>query len=210
MRLSKASYSWLDLDISPWSNVGLRAVLKDPTAVQILSWPHQGSNHRPCGSKSWTFTSMLQAALSTFRSVTTFIPISTTPANINHIHSNILLDRLLLWLRSAFTVALFRQPYSMAQHLSPSRVALIFGRDFVLMIEESNQDSSSSLDIHVSLMLHSFTTRAWWILALSSWNMPEQSGKKKSIDGITWSFSTFRNSADLLCLDLNNWSNPRL
>ena len=60
------------------------------------------------------------------------------------------------------------------------------------------------------LMLHSFTTRAQWILALSSWNMPEPSGKKKSIDGITWSFSTFRNSADLLCLDLTNWSNPRL
>ena len=32
----------------------------------------------------------------------------------------------------------------------------------------------------------------------SSWNMPEPSGKKKSIGGITWSFSTFRNSADLL------------
>ena len=37
---------------TPWSNVGLRALLKGPTAVQILSWPHQGSNHRPCGSKS--------------------------------------------------------------------------------------------------------------------------------------------------------------
>ena len=35
-----------------------------------------------------------------------------------------------------------------------------------------------------------FTTRARWILALSS-------------------FSTFRNSADLLYLDLTNWSNPR-
>ena len=41
------------------------------------------------------------------------------------------------------------------------------------------------------------------------WNMPQPSGKKKSIDSITWSFSTFRNSADLLCLDLTNWSNPR-
>ena len=58
------------------------------------------------------------------------------------------------------------------------------------------------------LMLHSFTTRR--ILALLSWNMPEPSGKNKSIDGKTWSFSTFRNSADLLCLDLTNWSNPRL
>ena len=37
---------------TPWSNVGLRALLKGPTAVQILSWPHQGSNHRPCRSKS--------------------------------------------------------------------------------------------------------------------------------------------------------------
>ena len=58
------------------------------------------------------------------------------------------------------------------------------------------------------LMLHSFTTRAWWVLGLSFWNMPELSGKK-SIDGITWSFSTFRNSVDLQCLDLTNWSNPR-
>ena len=32
---------------TPWSNVGLRALLKGPTAVRILSWPHQGSNHRP-------------------------------------------------------------------------------------------------------------------------------------------------------------------
>ena len=29
------------------------------------------------------------------------------------------------------------------------------------------------------LMLHSFTTRAWWILPLSSWNMLKPSGKKK-------------------------------
>ena len=39
--------------------------------------------------------------------------------------------------------------------------------------------------------------------------MPEPSGKKKPIDGITWSFSAFRNSTDLLCLDLTNCSNPR-
>ena len=57
--------------------------------------------------------------------------------------------------------------------------------------------------------LHSFTTRAWWILALSSWNMPKPPGKKRSIDGITWSFSPFRNSANLQCLDLTNWNNPR-
>ena len=36
----------------PWSNLGLRALLKGPTAVQILSWPRRGSNHRPCGSIS--------------------------------------------------------------------------------------------------------------------------------------------------------------
>ena len=48
---------------TPWSNVGLRALLKGPTSVQItvvqiLSWPHQGSNHRPCSSTTPT----LQAA----------------------------------------------------------------------------------------------------------------------------------------------------
>ena len=32
---------------TPWSNVGLRALLKGPTALQILSWPHQGSNPQP-------------------------------------------------------------------------------------------------------------------------------------------------------------------
>ena len=42
--------------------MGLRALLKGPTAVQILSWPHQGSNRRPCGSKSSLLTTMLQAA----------------------------------------------------------------------------------------------------------------------------------------------------
>ena len=48
---------------TPWSNVELRALLKGLTAVQILSWPHQGSNlHRPCGSKSSSLTATLQAA----------------------------------------------------------------------------------------------------------------------------------------------------
>ena len=42
--------------------MGLRALLKGPTAVLILSWPHQESNHRPCGSKSSSFTTTLQAA----------------------------------------------------------------------------------------------------------------------------------------------------
>ena len=46
--------------------------------------------------------------------------------------------RLLLWLRSAFAVALFRQAFAMSQHLFPSKVALSFDRDFVLMTGESN------------------------------------------------------------------------
>ena len=105
-----------------------------------------------------------------------------------------------------------RQPHAMSQHLFPSRVAFIFGRHFVLMTGESNHFfslfqhipktfngvkvttgqlmcenySSCSLTLLCVLMLHSFTTRDWWIWALLSWNMPEPSGKKKSIDGITW------------------------
>ena len=46
---------------TPWSNVGLRALVKGPAAVQILSWPHQGSDHRPCGFKS-SQVATLQAA----------------------------------------------------------------------------------------------------------------------------------------------------
>ena len=53
------------------------------------------------------------------------------------------------------------------------------------------------------LKLYSFTTRAWWSLALLSWSMPEPSGKNP-IYGITWSFSTFRN---LQGLDLTNLRN---
>ena len=92
---------------------------------------------------------------------------------------------------------------TLCKHLFPSRVAFIFGRDFVLMTGELNH--SFSLFLHTPktfngvksglcggqfmsendsscscvLMLHSFKTRARWILALSSWNMPESSGKKK-------------------------------
>ena len=51
---------------TPWSNVGLRASLKGP-AVQILSRLHQGSNHRPCGSKSSSLTTTLQPALYQWR-----------------------------------------------------------------------------------------------------------------------------------------------
>ena len=61
-------------------------------------------------------------------------------------HTNILpfyrLDLITVWLRSAFAVALIRQPYAMSQHLFPSRVALIFGLDFVLMTGESNHSFS--------------------------------------------------------------------
>ena len=52
-------------------------------------------------------------------------------------------------------------------------------------------------DVSCSLN-HSCTVWAWWIQALSSSNISVPSGKKKSIDGITWSFSIFRKSADLI------------
>ena len=48
---------------APWSNVGLRALLKGPIAVQILSWSHQDSNHRPCGCKSSSLTTTLHATM---------------------------------------------------------------------------------------------------------------------------------------------------
>ena len=38
---------------------------------------------------------------------------------------------------------------------------------------------NDSLTLMLLLVLHSFTTSAWWILALLSWNMPGPSGKKK-------------------------------
>ena len=40
----------------PWSNVGLRALLKGPKAGQVLSRPNQGSNRRPCRSKPSSLT----------------------------------------------------------------------------------------------------------------------------------------------------------
>ena len=45
----------------------LRALLKGPTAVQVV-----GSNHRPCGSKSSSLTTMLQAAHMLFNNGTMF------------------------------------------------------------------------------------------------------------------------------------------
>ena len=43
--------------------MGLRALLKGPTAVAglILATRYEGSNHRPCGSKSISLTATLQA-----------------------------------------------------------------------------------------------------------------------------------------------------
>ena len=116
----------------------------------------------------------------------------TMPIEKTVARSNISLSRLLHWSRSAFAVPLFRQPYAMSQHVFPSRVAFIFGRDFVLRRGESNY--SFSLFQHIPktfngvksglcggqftcenvIMLHSFTTRARLILALSSWNMPSR------------------------------------
>ena len=52
------------------------------------------------------------------------------------------LDHLLFLLQSAFAVALFGQPYAMSQHLFPSRVAVIFGWDFVLMTADLNHSFS--------------------------------------------------------------------
>ena len=68
-----------------------------------------------------------------------------------------LLDRLLLWLRSTFAVAFFRQPYAMLQHLFPSRVAFIFGQDFVLMTGESNR--SFSLFQHAPITFNGVVTK---------------------------------------------------
>ena len=80
----------------------------------------------------------------------------------------------------------------------PSRVAYIFGRDFVVMTGELNhffslfQPTPKNCNGVKSglcggqfifwkwlLTLHSFLTRAQWILTLSSWNMLEPSGRKK-------------------------------
>ena len=51
------------------------------------------------------------------------------------------LDLITVWLGSAFAVALIRQPYAMSQHLFTSRVAFIFGLDFVLMTGENHSFS---------------------------------------------------------------------
>ena len=130
-------------------------------------------------------------------------------------HSNIVLDRLLLWLRSAFAVALFRQPHAMSQHLFPSRVAFIFGCYFVLMARKSNH--SFNLFQHIPKTYNGVKVRTVWSSSCSpdthvsscstlsqlepdeSWHCRpgiclSHQGRKKSIDEITWSFSTFRNS----------------
>ena len=122
-----------------------------------------------------------------------------------------------------------RQPYVMSQLLFPFRVALHFWprfciddrrvkpflRSFPAHPQDFSKDKVRTLwcAIHVwklLLMLHYFTTRAWWILELSPWNMPEPSGKKKSIEGITCSFSTFRNSADSAVPRPDQLKQPRI
>ena len=47
---------------TPWNNVGLRALLKGQQLCRSYQGPHQGSNQRPCGSKSSSLTTTLQAA----------------------------------------------------------------------------------------------------------------------------------------------------
>ena len=125
------------------------------------------------------------------------------------------LDLITVWLRSAFAVALIRQPYAMSQHLFPSRVALIFGLDFVLMTGENH---SFSLFQHIPNTFNGVKVRTlrWpihvWkcLLVLPDTHVsscstlsqlePDESwhcgpgiclshqGEKN--DGITWSFST--------------------
>ena len=47
---------------TPWSN-GFKGLAQGPNSLcSIISWPHRGSNHRLCGSKSISLTTMLQAA----------------------------------------------------------------------------------------------------------------------------------------------------
>jgi len=107
----------------------------------------------------------------------------------------------------------------MSQDLYPFSVALIYHQHLVLMMGES--DPCENLLQHILRILsgvqvwtlwgpthvgndvscslnHSFTIWAWWIQALSYWNVLVPSGKKKSIDGIIWSLSIFRWSADLI------------
>ena len=82
-------------------------------------------------------------------------------------HCNILLDRLMLWLRSAFAVALFRQPYAMSQRLFPSRIAIIFGQDFVLMTGESNH--SFSLLQHIPKTFNEVKSGLSWQIHVRKW-----------------------------------------
>ena len=53
--LSKVTYSWLG-DNTPWSDVGLKILLKGPTSPCILSWPsptvkNKGKSHGASGGK---------------------------------------------------------------------------------------------------------------------------------------------------------------
>ena len=51
-------------------------------------------------------------------------------------------------------------PYAMLQHLFPSRVAFIFGRDFVLMTGELNR--SFSLFQHIPKAFNGVKSGLWW------------------------------------------------
>ena len=74
---------------------------------------------------------------------------------------NILLGRFLLWLWNSFAVALFPQPYAMSQHLFPSRVAFIFGRDFVLTGESNHSFSHFQ---HIPKIFNGVKVRTLWTI----------------------------------------------
>ncbi|XP_061119540.1 uncharacterized protein LOC133142377 isoform X2 [Conger conger] len=50
----KGNLQLIGLHEGQWSNVGLKALLKGPTAALILLWLHRGLNHQPSGSQSGT------------------------------------------------------------------------------------------------------------------------------------------------------------
>ena len=110
--------------------------------------------------------------------------------------------------------------WNVTTFISIQRVAYIFGRDFVLLAGESNH--SFSLFQHTPKTFNKVKVRrpihVWkWLLVLPDTHVsscstlsqlePDESWhcrlglshqwRKRSIDGITWSFTIFRNSADL-------------
>ena len=104
-------------------------------------------------------------------------------------HAYISLDRL--WLRHTFAVALFWQAYEMSHHWFPSRVAKILAgwcvksspARFSVGSRSGLCGGQSMCENDVSCSLNqSFITWAWWIVALSFWNMTLPSGKNKSTE----------------------------